>query len=507
MPTLEESCIMEISGDKWDNLQEATKNFISVLIPAFYEKTGVKVYLTSGWRPYTSNGSEHHMNGEAFDVAGDELNDVSLRNLYGEMAKETGDCTPCDEYYNAGVDGAEWWDGHHWDTEGDNFHITVHGEPSGTPSGSGPKLDEKSQKIQDFIDLAVKIANDNNPPHLYVSGGEGPDNFDCTGFLSYCLQQAGFDIQPCHGDAFDSGVQACGFQRIDYDDSQGTGPLQAGDILSNPSHVELYIGSEQVVGAHCEKTNKADEVSVEGYYGDNWTEIYRFPDISGVGGPSGKGPKGNKLMGALSSLMNNPFLNNIKAIGNMLVILPPRKTYCETVYPDYLYVAGNIPCSAVEKTAINAIDGMDKAGDYSIMTGQTMQDLTGLNTNQFTTPTAQALAQRSFDPSKAILEIKMPNAGKPLNDSDPYPVDLKIEELERHLPRVKQYKMPFNPKCGASKSVSAALLHVSDYTEKRLVRLENILATMMRYVMGMGRRMFINCQYYGGQDHRAELAA
>lgn len=505
MATLEESCNIDISGDQWDNLQDATKEFINTLIPAFYEKTGVKVYLTSGWRPYSSNGSEHHMNGEAFDVAGEELNDVSLRNLYGEMAKQTGDCTPLDEYYRAGVDGAEWWDGSYWDTSGDNFHITVHGSPTGTPTG-GPKLDERSQKVQNFIDLAVKIANEDNPPHLYVSGGEGPDNFDCTGFLSYCLQQSGYDITPCHGEAFDDGVQAAGFQRIDYDDSQGTGPLQAGDILSNPNHVELYIGGDKVVGAHCEKANKADEVSVEGYYGDGWTEIYRYPGISGVNGPSGKGPKNSLMNNALSALMNNPFMNNIKAVGNVLVLLPSMKTYCESVYPDLMYVQGNIPCSAIEKTTIRASDTLEKTGDYAIMTGQTMQDLTGLKTTAFTTPTAQSLAQRSFDPTKAILEVKVPNAGKPLNNNDPYPVDRKIEELERHLPRVKQYKMPFNPKCGASKSVSAALLHVSDYAEKRIVRLENILATMMRYVFGMGTRMFINCQYYGGQDHRSKYA-
>ena len=115
-----------------------------------------------------------------------------------------------------------------------------------------------------------------------------------------------------------------------------------------------------------------------------------------------------------------------------------------------------------------------------------------------------ALAQRAFDPSKAELEVKVPNAGKPLNNNDSFPVDLKIEELERHLPRVKQYKMPYNTKCGVSKNVSAAILHISDWAEKRIVRLENILATTMRYVYGMGSRMFVNCQYYGGQDHRSK---
>ena len=137
------------------------------------------------------------------------------------------------------------------------------------------------------------------------------------------------------------------------------------------------------------------------------------------------------------------------------------------------------------------------------MTGEAMRDMTGMDTNAFTTPAAMSLAQRAFDPSKAELEVKVPNAGKPLNNNDSFPVDLKIEELERHLPRVKQYKLPYNKKCGASKTVSSAILHISDWAEKRIVRLENLLATTMRYVYGMGSRMFINCQYYGGQDHRS----
>lgn len=496
---------MEIAGEKFDNLKEETKQFIRILIPSFYKRTGVKVYLTSGWRPYSSNGSEHHMNGEAFDVAGDELNDVSLRNLYGDMAKATGDCTPLDEYYNAGVEGAKWWDGQKWDTEGDNFHITVHGAPSGSPSGS-PNLDEKSQKIQDFINWCVNTANDNS--HLYVYGAAGPDNFDCTGFLSYGLMQAGFDIQPCHGSAFDEGVIACGFESISFDPSNGTGELQPGDILSNDAHVELYIGNDQVVGAHSDSKPAADQISVEGYYihQNGWPNFYRFPGVSGVTGPNGAGSKGGILGGLMGAF--NAFMNNIKDDGHSLEIMPQKKTYCESVYPDYVYVAGNIPCSPLEKTLVNKSAEMDRAGDYNLATGQDMKDLTGIDANSFTGTKAMEQAQRAFDPSKCELEVKVPSAGKPLNNTDPFPVDLKIEELEKHLPRVKQYKIGYSPKIGATKETTAALLHVSDYAEKRLVRLENNMATLMRYIFAMGSRIAINCVYYGGQDHRSwNLAA
>lgn len=191
---------------------------------------------------------------------------------------------------------------------------------------------------------------------------------------------------------------------------------------------------------------------------------------------------------------------NIKDLGNAVEITPSKKTYCEPVYPDYLYVAGNIPCSVVEPTVVNRTKGMEKSGDYSIMTGQDMQDITGLDFNAYTTDQAQVYAQRPFDATKSVSEIKVPSAGKPLNNNDPYPVDLKIEELELHMPRVKQYKLPYSKKVANQKTLASAILTLSDFTEKRIVKLENVLATMMRYTFGMGKRMFINCQYYGGQD-------
>lgn len=386
-------------------------------------------------------------------------------------------------------------------TRGGDIIRKMAGSTATSHAAAGKALDEKSQKIQDFINWCVNTANDNS--HLYVYGAAGPDNFDCTGFLSYGLMQAGFDIQPCHGSAFDEGVIACGFESISFDPSNGTGELQPGDILSNDAHVELYIGNDQVVGAHSDSHPEADQISVERYYihPNGWPNFYRFPGVSGVTGPNGNpsskfGPN------------SNAYMSNIKDDGHSLEIMPQKKTYCESVYPDYVYVAGNIPCSPLEKTLVNKSAEMDRAGDYNLATGQDMKDLTGIDANSFTGTKAMEQAQRAFDPSKCELEVKVPSAGKPLNNTDPFPVDLKIEELEKHLPRVKQYKIGYSPKIGATKETTAALLHVSDYAEKRLVRLENNMATLMRYIFAMGSRIAINCVYYGGQDHRSwNLAA
>lgn len=196
--------------------------------------------------------------------------------------------------------------------------------------------------------------------------------------------------------------------------------------------------------------------------------------------------------------------SKIKDHGSYVELMPSGKTYCEPVYPDYMYVQGNIPNTAVEDTVITSNNNKGtQVENYNIMTSQDMQDLTGIQMNAFTTDKAQALAQRPYNPEKAELEVKVPNAGKPLNNSDPYPVDLKIEELELHLPRTKQYKLPYDKDVGVTKDLASAILILSDFTEKRLVKLENMLATMTRYIFGMGSRMYVNCQYYGGQDHRS----
>lgn len=49
--------------------------------------------------------------------------------------------------------------------------------------------------------------------------------------------------------------------------------------------------------------------------------------------------------------------------------------------------------------------------------------------------------QHLLDPTNYNTEIKTPNPGKPPNNEDPFPVDLKIEELEVHKPDIKIYQI------------------------------------------------------------------
>lgn len=94
--------------------------------------------------------------------------------------------------------------------------------------------------------------------------------------------------------------------------------------------------------------------------------------------------------------------------------------------------------------------------------------------------------QRVFDPSKYKEEFKQSNPGKPANNNDPFPVDLKIEELETHKPTVKIHTITT---CPEAINATKAVLNVSDRAEKRIVKLESMMATMLRYLFRMANRV------------------
>ena len=103
--------------------------------------------------------------------------------------------------------------------------------------------------------------------------------------------------------------------------------------------------------------------------------------------------------------------------------------------------------------------------------------------------------QHILNPDNYASEIKTPNPGKPPNNEDAFPVDLKIEELEVHKPDIKIYQVTCPTEC---QELGKAILKIGDTAEKRIVKLENMMATLTRYLFRLGSRVSINCVYYGG---------
>ena len=218
---------------------------------------------------------------------------------------------------------------------------------------SAPEQNALGKKVQAFMDWCIKTSEG---PALYVWGAHGPDNYDCTGFLSCGLQAAGFDMPPCHGTTFDNNIQAAGFTLIPYDDSQGTAPLMPGDVLSNPNHVELYIGNGNVVGAHSAYKAAADQVSVEPWFADNWTEIYRCTGATGVTNADGS-TAANAIYGSMGVPKSSDGGFRITPKGGdtvHIVKLPDKKTFCEPIYPDYVTVSDTVPQWVLDQSVAQA---------------------------------------------------------------------------------------------------------------------------------------------------------
>lgn len=118
----------------------------------------------------------------------------------------------------------------------------------------------------------------------------------------------------------------------------------------------------------------------------------------------------------------------------------------------------------------------------------------------------------SYDYSTLEDEKKTSN-GRPINYNDPYPYDKKIIELEEHYPKITIDEIESrlyscnHPGCPIAHPMAKNFAMLNDMQlaqskriEQRIVRLENILSTMIRNIGRIGSRINVNCVYYGGQD-------
>lgn len=104
------------------------------------------------------------------------------------------------------------------------------------------------------VEWAVNIANDDT--HGYDQAKrEGPD-YDCSSLIINAYEQAGLPLKS-KGASYTGNIEEValnlGFTNVTTLTNQGKNidKLESGDILLNPSsHVEMYIGNNQKVGAH-----------------------------------------------------------------------------------------------------------------------------------------------------------------------------------------------------------------------------------------------------------------
>ncbi len=101
------------------------------------------------------------------------------------------------------------------------------------------------ERVEKFITIAkTKIGN------KYTSGGKGPNAFDCSGFVYWCLNKAGIRQSYMTSSSWQISKK---YKRItDIDD------LQRGDVISFKGHVGIYLGNNQMISA----LNKASGVCI-----------------------------------------------------------------------------------------------------------------------------------------------------------------------------------------------------------------------------------------------------
>ena len=96
----------------------------------------------------------------------------------------------------------------------------------------------------------------------YLWGGTSPAGFDCSGFIDYTLNKAGYDIER---------TNAAGY----YNMATKVSTPQPGDLVffsgtykPGISHVGIYIGNGQMISAN------SGGVVIDNIYGDYWGDYF-----------------------------------------------------------------------------------------------------------------------------------------------------------------------------------------------------------------------------------------
>ncbi|WP_139995014.1 peptidoglycan DD-metalloendopeptidase family protein [Kurthia sp. Dielmo] len=228
---------------------------------------------------------------------------------------------------------------------------------------------------------------------------------------------------------------------------------------------------------------------------------------------------GNKSKEAME-IENDGFVISTKnteaGTGVIIVKKPFRQTPAQPVYPDLL---GNYKILSEEEQAdINAKlsevaddDGNTNssyvAGMANYINYDAMQNKGIEVARIFFNYEDYVEREKTTDMTEKRYKQKTPNAGRPVNFNHAYPVDEKIEELEQHVPFLKIHQLAFDMPLAHTVDLASIVMDLSDKTEKRLVQLENVVATLMRYTFRLASRVNINCVYYGGHDTTRKYAA
>ena len=188
--------------------------------------------------------------------------------------------------------------------------------------------------------------------------------------------------------------------------------------------------------------------------------------------------------------------------GSIVVIdkLPSQQTPAEPIYPDLIQPQVE-PEDFVEvtNTILKEAPTEDDKGYVEITLSDMVQR--GIDVAKLFFTYEDFLEKTvTHDTNEHRYKEKAGNFKSPVNHSDPFPVDEKIEELQQHIPFAKIHRLWFEDPHAHTVTLAKVVMDLSDKVEKRMAQVENNLAYVYRNLFRIGARMQVNCVYYGGQS-------
>ena len=139
-----------------------------------------------------------------------------------------------------------------------------------------------SDIIEKAIDWAIATANDNT--HGYSQKVRWGPDYDCSSFVISAFRSAGVDTgNASYTGNMKSEFMKHGFSWIPWSSINSVNNLLRGDILlKENSHTEIYLGGNQIIGAHQDRgypqtgDQPGNEISVCGFYIHPWDGVLRY---------------------------------------------------------------------------------------------------------------------------------------------------------------------------------------------------------------------------------------
>lgn len=135
------------------------------------------------------------------------------------------------------------------------------GSGSGSGGGTGGGTGGGQSDVDKLIENFIRIAN-NKLGSRYVRGGKGPNVFDCSGFVYWCLNKAGVHQSYMTSYMWRSCTR---YQRNNYFNK-----IKRGDVIVYDGHVAIALGNGMMIDASQSK----GQVVIRSYQSSYWRSVF-----------------------------------------------------------------------------------------------------------------------------------------------------------------------------------------------------------------------------------------